>query len=92
MKIVVNGKELEFNNEITIEQLLVNLEIEDKVMAVAVNMEIVKKDNWSSRIIKEDDKIELLHFVGGGWFTVNLGYNFGSLAGAVINSKLDIKW
>ncbi len=66
MKIVVNGKELEFNNEITIEQLLVNLEIEDKVMAVAVNMEIVKKDNWSSRIIKEDDKIELLHFVGGG--------------------------
>ena len=66
MKIVVNGKELEFNNEITIKQLLVNLEIEDKVMAVAVNMEIVKKDNWSSRIIKEDDKIELLHFVGGG--------------------------
>jgi len=66
MKIVVNGKELEFNNEITIKQLLGNLEIEDKVMAVAVNMEIVKKDNWGSRIIKEDDKIELLHFVGGG--------------------------
>ena len=35
-------------------------------MAAAVNMNIVKKDEWSSFIPKNDDKIELLQFVGGG--------------------------
>jgi len=66
MKLVVNGKEIETNDNITISQLLKELNIEDKVMAVAVNMEIVKKDNWSSFTPKDGSKIELLHFVGGG--------------------------
>ena len=43
-----------------------NLQIENKVMAAAVNMNIVKKDEWSNFIPKNDDKIELLQFVGGG--------------------------
>ena len=66
MNIVVNGKNLEIKKSATIINLLKNLKIEDKVMAVAVNMEIVKKNNWESCIIKENDKIELLQFVGGG--------------------------
>ena len=40
--------------------------IEDKVMACAVNMDIVKKESWSSYILKDNDTIELLNFVGGG--------------------------
>jgi sulfur carrier protein len=35
-------------------------------MAAAVNMNIVKKDDWKSYIPKNDDKLELLQFVGGG--------------------------
>jgi len=66
MKIVVNGKELEFKNNITVKELLENLNIEQKVMAVAINMEIVKKDDWENHKIKDNDKVELLHFVGGG--------------------------
>jgi len=66
LNIVVNGKNLEIKKSATIINLLKNLKIEDKVMAVAVNMEIVKKNNWESCIIKENDKIELLQFVGGG--------------------------
>jgi len=66
LNIVVNGKNLEIKKSATIINLLKNLKIEDKVMAVAVNMEIVKKNNWESYIIKENDKIELLQFVGGG--------------------------
>jgi len=67
MKIIVNGKEMDTSNGITVLELLKNLKIEEKVMAVAINMNIVKKDKWSSHIIKENDKLELLHFVGGGW-------------------------
>ena len=66
MKIVVNGKELNVKDDITILELLKDLNIDSKVMAVAVNMNIVKKDQWSSYSPKEGDKLELLHFVGGG--------------------------
>jgi len=66
MNIIVNGKNLEVKENITINELLEELKIKDKVMAVAINMEIVKKDNWHSHKIKKDDKLELLHFVGGG--------------------------
>jgi len=66
MNVIVNGKDLKLEKQTTVEQLLGILEVKDKVMAVAINMEIVKKDNWNSHIIKDGDKIELLHFVGGG--------------------------
>ena len=47
-------------------EIIQNLNIEDKVMACAVNMDIVKKESWSSYIPKDNDTIELLNFVGGG--------------------------
>jgi sulfur carrier protein len=66
MNIIVNGKDLKVKENITITELLEELKIKDKVMAVAINMEIVKKDNWQTHKIKQNDKLELLHFVGGG--------------------------
>ena len=67
MKITVNGEDREYQDNISLQQLITKLNIEDKVMAAAVNMEIVKKDNWSSYRLKDNDRVELLHFVGGGW-------------------------
>jgi len=66
MKLIINGEEREFDNSFSIEKILDELQIKDKAMAVAVNMEIVKKDNWNNFIPKENDKIEVLQFVGGG--------------------------
>ena len=66
MKLIINGEEREFEDSFSIEQILDKLQIKDKAMAVAVNMEIVKKDKWDSFIPKENDKIEVLQFVGGG--------------------------
>jgi len=66
MKLIINGEEREFDNSFSIEQILDSLQIKDKAMAVAVNMEIVKKDKWNSFIPKENDKLEILQFVGGG--------------------------
>ena len=67
MKITVNGEDREYQDNISLQQLITELNIEDKVMAAAVNMEIVKKDNWGSYRLKDNDRVELLHFVGGGW-------------------------
>lgn len=66
MKLIVNGENKEFPENSTLQTVITKLQIEDKVMAAAVNMEIVKKDQWNSFIVKENDKLELLQFVGGG--------------------------
>ena len=66
MKLVINGEIKEFNDSSTLQDIITNLQIENKVMAAAVNMNIVKKDEWNNFIPKNDDKIELLQFVGGG--------------------------
>lgn len=68
MTLIVNGETREFDNSFSLQDIITNLQIENKVMAAAVNMNIVKKEDWSSFIPKENDKIELLQFVGGGWF------------------------
>ena len=66
MNIIVNGEEKEFQDQITINELIELLQIKVGVMAVAVNMNIVKKDDWDSFRLSQDDKVELLQFVGGG--------------------------
>ena len=66
MKIVVNGHEKEFRQDSTLLDILKELSLEEKVMAAAVNMNIVKKDEWKSYVVKDGDKLELLDFEGGG--------------------------
>jgi len=66
MKIVINGEDKIFEEELSLKDIIISLKIEDKVMAAAVNMDIVKKEDWATFIPKDDDKLELLQFVGGG--------------------------
>lgn len=66
MILIINGKEKKFKNNISLKQIMKELKIIDKVMAAAVNMNVIKKENWENFKPKENDKIELLSFVGGG--------------------------
>jgi sulfur carrier protein len=66
IKITINGIEKEIKPNTTIKKLLEDLKVLDKTMAVAVNMKIVKKDEWDKFILNNGDKIEALNFVGGG--------------------------
>ena len=66
MQLIINGENKNFDDNLSIEQIIINLELQDKVMSAAVNMEVVKKDTWKEFIPKDNDKIELLQFVGGG--------------------------
>ena len=66
MTLIVNGETKEFKDDLTLQNIITDLQIENKVMAADVNMNIVKKDDWNSFTPKNDDKIELLQFVGGG--------------------------
>ncbi len=65
MTIVVNGKEKSTQSK-TVQALLDEFNLNDKVMATAVNMNVVKKEDWSNFELSENDKVEFLQFVGGG--------------------------
>ena len=66
MTVIVNGNKREIETGATLLALLQKLELEGKVMAAAVNMEIVKQNQWDVHVLIEGDKLELLDFVGGG--------------------------
>ncbi len=66
INIIVNGEEKKVAKDTTIERILKDLGIEEKTMASAVNMEVVKKENWQTYKLKDGDRVEFLHFVGGG--------------------------
>jgi sulfur carrier protein len=66
INLIINGEEKSYEKENSISQIITILDIERKVMAAAVNMEVVKKDNWDDFKPKNGDKIEFLQFVGGG--------------------------
>jgi sulfur carrier protein len=66
MKLIINGETKDFNKDITLADMLQKLDLTSKVMAAAVNMEIVKQGSWADYKLKDMDKVELLDFVGGG--------------------------
>jgi len=66
LKLIINGQTKEFEEGTSLQTVITTLQIEDKVMAAAVNMQIVKKDDWGNFRLNDSDKLELLQFVGGG--------------------------
>ena len=66
MKITINGESRKFKEGITLAEVIKSLGLEGKVMAAARNMQIVKQEKWHDAILHENDKVELLDFVGGG--------------------------
>ena len=66
MTIIINGESKEFSTNTTLQELLKELSLDGKVMAAAVNMDIVKQNNWDKHHLIDGDKLELLDFVGGG--------------------------
>ncbi|WP_290771247.1 sulfur carrier protein ThiS [Anaerofustis sp.] len=63
--IKVNGEILNFEN-ISLKELLSILKYDIKKIAVEINEEIISKKDFDNVIVKENDKIEIVNFVGGG--------------------------
>ena len=62
----INGEKREIACEQTIDNLLLDLELALDQVAVEVNREIVRRNEWGTRVLRQDDQIEIVHFVGGG--------------------------
>ena len=66
IKIKVNGKFKSISDIYKISDLVKELRIPLKKVAIELNQEIIDKKNISKISLKKDDKIEIVHFIGGG--------------------------
>ncbi|MGI8495131.1 MAG: sulfur carrier protein ThiS [Pyrinomonadaceae bacterium] len=66
MKVFINGEMKEIESKASLSQLLEILALPDKRIAIELNREVVRRKDWGSIQLKDADKIEIVHFVGGG--------------------------
>ncbi len=66
IKIKVNGKVKEVLNNSKLSDFLKNLNIPLNKVAIELNQEIIDKKRTSNIKLKKNDKIEIVHFIGGG--------------------------
>ena len=66
IKIKVNGKFKSISDNYKISDLVNDLKIPLKKVAIELNQEIIDKKTINKIILKKKDKIELVHFIGGG--------------------------
>ena len=66
MRVFVNGDERDFDTESSLLDLITQLDLPVARIAIELNREVVRRNDWGSTILQDDDRIEIVHFVGGG--------------------------
>tara|TARA_Y200000002_G_scaffold369389_1_gene363466 strand:+ start:22 stop:240 length:219 start_codon:yes stop_codon:yes gene_type:complete len=66
IKIRLNGKEKQIPENSKIQKLINDLKIPIKKVAIELNQEILDKKKLNKIMLKKNDKIEIVHFIGGG--------------------------
>ena len=65
-KIHLNGKKITIKSNFSILDLLKKYKLSNKKIAIELNGAIISKINFKKKILKNNDKIEVVHFIGGG--------------------------
>ena len=65
-KIQLNGKKISIKSKYSLLDLLKKYKLSDKKVAVEHNGIIVPKINFKKKYLKNNDKLEIVHFIGGG--------------------------
>jgi len=67
MNLIINGESREFSeSSLSLSILLEKLGMKADRVAVELNRQIVRREQWPSTPLKDDDRLEIVHFVGGG--------------------------
>lgn len=66
MNIVLNGEEINIADSLNVMGLIDLYELPASKVAVERNLEIVPKSAYVTTMLKENDKVEIVHFIGGG--------------------------
>ena len=63
---ILNGKTIDLKEDISGEQLLKDYDLNPQKVVVEVNMEILDDEVYSTYLLKNEDTVEVISFVGGG--------------------------
>ena len=66
MRVYINGEAREFSSPLSLAQLITELDLPPARIAVELNRVVVRRNEWSTRDLSDEDRIEIVHFVGGG--------------------------
>lgn len=66
MRVVINGGEREVPAGTTLEELVALLGLAAERLAVELNLRVVRRPEWGATPLSEGDRVEIVHFVGGG--------------------------
>ena len=67
MKLIVNGKECNLTEGLTVSRLLVEQKVKmPDMVSVELNEQILKRSEFETTVLNEGDKVEFLYFMGGG--------------------------
>ena len=67
-KIQLNGKKVVIKSNCSLFDLLKKYKLTNKKVAVEHNGVIIPKISYKKKNLKNNDKVEIVHFIGGGWF------------------------
>jgi len=62
----INGEDQEVVENTSLQELVTQLKLSPERIAIEVNQKVVRRADWATTPLKEDDRIEIVHFVGGG--------------------------
>ena len=65
-KIQLNGKKISILTNISVRDLIKKYKLKEKKIAIEVNGTILPKQNYAKKKLKNNDKIEIVQFIGGG--------------------------
>jgi len=67
VQVHINGEQREFgDNSLRLSELVEKLSLAPQRIAIEVNRQIVRRTDWEQTEVIEGDKVEIVHFVGGG--------------------------
>ena len=66
MKLILNGEEREFGALTALSDLIAQLGLKPDRVAVELNRDLISRDRWTKTPLSEGDRLEIVHFVGGG--------------------------
>ena len=66
MKLQVNGDPMELGEGVTVTGLLSQLKLKPELVVVELNLNILRREELAKTVLKENDQVEVVHFVGGG--------------------------
>ncbi|MDA3869053.1 MAG: sulfur carrier protein ThiS [Gammaproteobacteria bacterium] len=66
MNITINGEQRTFENGLNLQQLILQLGLENKRLAIEVNQEMSPRSEHAGYTLKADDQVEIVQAIGGG--------------------------